>query len=236
IVEDEILIAELLARYVRQQGHEPVGIAATYLEAEGLFKQLQPDLVLLDVRLKGSLNGIDFANFLRQQSRRIPFIFLTSQTDVETMETATKLYPAGYLSKPIRPEDLRAAVSIALLRAPERANAKPSVPARAKLGKTLRILAGSRHEEIPLSNIAYLEASHVYVNVQLHSGRKLTVRAGLTALQQQLPANSFIRVHRSFIVNRAAIDTWHQQHLEVAGQQIPVSRGRWGEVVRLLEG
>lgn len=114
IVEDEILIADNLKRYLIKKGYDVVGIAISYDEAKELYVSQTPDVALIDIRLHGPKSGIDFATYLQQQQNTPPFIFLTSQFDQHNIKKATATYPSAYLSKPIRKESLIVAIDIAL--------------------------------------------------------------------------------------------------------------------------
>jgi DNA-binding response OmpR family regulator len=101
IVEDEILIADTIERYLTRQGYWVMGSAISCEEAETLYLRQTPDLALLDIRLSGSRTGIDFAHFIRKQARPAPFIYLTSQLDrrsiVSTIQNMTAPFfaPSG---------------------------------------------------------------------------------------------------------------------------------------------
>ena len=75
IVEDEILIADTIKRYLLKQGHNVAGIAINFDEAKDLYLETKPDLALLDIRLSGNKSGIDVAEFLHQQNQKIPLMY-----------------------------------------------------------------------------------------------------------------------------------------------------------------
>ncbi|MEI8308043.1 MAG: diguanylate cyclase [Chloroflexales bacterium] len=95
IVEDEALIARDLATTVESFGHAVVGVTSSGEDALTLAATQQPDLVLMDIRLSGSLDGIATA-----QQMHIPTVYLTAHADDETMRRAAATQPAGYLLKP----------------------------------------------------------------------------------------------------------------------------------------
>ena len=77
------------------------------------FARTRPDLVMLEIHLKGEASGVDFAHKLRELSD-VPVVFLTSSTDRETYEQARRTLPHAYLIKPIDPLALQSAVELAL--------------------------------------------------------------------------------------------------------------------------
>jgi CheY-like chemotaxis protein len=113
IVEDERVISTDIRRRLSRMGHAVVGIAASGEEAIEDAQRLQPDLVLMDVRLRGHMDGIEAAQHIRAQFE-IPVIFMSAYTTVQTLEHIWRTMPAGYLSKPFFEPQLRLALERAL--------------------------------------------------------------------------------------------------------------------------
>jgi CheY-like chemotaxis protein len=109
IVEDERVVGFDLRRRLSRIGHAVVGIAASGEEAIDHVQRLQPDLVLMDVRLRGPMDGIEAAQHIWAQFQ-IPVIFMSGYTSVETLEHIWRTMPAGYLSKPFFEDQLRLAL------------------------------------------------------------------------------------------------------------------------------
>jgi CheY-like chemotaxis protein len=107
IVEDERLIALELQRRLTQLGYTVVGIVASGPQAITAAHQLHPDLVLMDIRLQGEMDGIEAA--LRIQTNRpTPIVYLTAYVDDSTMQRAQATSPWGFLRKPFHVRDLQA--------------------------------------------------------------------------------------------------------------------------------
>ena len=113
IVEDEGLIANDIAGQLHHCGYQVAGISASAEEAFATIRQSSPDLVLMDVRLKGKLDGIEAAVQVRTE-HHLPVIFLTSHADAETLSRAREAEPFGYLVKPFRQLNLSSAIEMAL--------------------------------------------------------------------------------------------------------------------------
>jgi PAS domain S-box-containing protein len=113
LVEDEKVVAADIEECVRGLGYSVVGSAASGTEALRLAVKTRPDLALMDIKLKGSLDGVDVAAALREQLR-IPVVYLTAYADSGILERARKTAPAGYVLKPFDERSLRAAIEIAL--------------------------------------------------------------------------------------------------------------------------
>jgi diguanylate cyclase (GGDEF)-like protein/PAS domain S-box-containing protein len=115
IVEDERIIALDLGQRLRQIGYSVVGFAANAQQALAQAIAEKPDLVLMDIRIEGDVDGIAAAQALYAETR-IPVIFLTAYADTETLERAQATLPYGYLLKPCQTAELNAAIRIALTR------------------------------------------------------------------------------------------------------------------------
>jgi PAS domain S-box-containing protein len=113
IVEDERIIALDLAGTLDELGYAVAGFATKGEEAIDRARQLDPQLILMDMRLAGALDGIRTAEIIRKQ-RDVPIIYLTAHSDTDTLRRAAESSAAGYLVKPFKSPELRCAIEIAL--------------------------------------------------------------------------------------------------------------------------
>ena len=113
IVEDEGVVALDLKLQLQDLGYRVVGIASSSDEALEAVRLKRPDLVLMDVRLQGTGDGIDAAARINRELPT-PVIFLTSHSDAETVQRAAQTAPYGYLTKPYQLKELRAGIEVAL--------------------------------------------------------------------------------------------------------------------------
>jgi len=116
VVEDEVIVALEIQRALKKMGFLFAGMATHYEEALAGIETSRPDLVLLDITLKQSKSGVEIAKTIKQRFH-IPFVYLTSVTDHDTMHEAVKTDPSGYLLKPFRREELYSALLLGLSRA-----------------------------------------------------------------------------------------------------------------------
>jgi hypothetical protein len=115
VVEDEIIVARTIASQLTQLGYTVVGTASSGAAAIDKALSSQPDLVLMDVVLKGEMDGITAASQICSQ-RDIPIVFLTAYADEDTLQRAKNTLPLGYIVKPFSPGELRVAVELALFK------------------------------------------------------------------------------------------------------------------------
>jgi PAS domain S-box-containing protein len=113
VVEDEWLVAQGIKESLEDLGYEVVGLAATGEEALQSAALHRPDLVLMDILLKGGMDGIEVATRLRRDFE-VPALFLTAYADSQTLGRAKMTEPYGYLLKPFEARELHSAVEIAL--------------------------------------------------------------------------------------------------------------------------
>ena len=109
VVEDEALIAMELIDRIQRMGYDICGSATRGEQALLEVPELAPDVVLMDIRLAGEIDGIDTAARLRQGSD-VPVVFLTAHSDGAHMARASQVRPSGYLLKPFQERELNAAL------------------------------------------------------------------------------------------------------------------------------
>jgi CheY-like chemotaxis protein len=109
IVDDDALIAMDLSVSIGELGAQVVGVAVTALDAVRLAKELRPDVVLMDVRLRGNLDGIDAARAIRHDSST-PIVFVTGNADSRTMRRMTDVEGAQVILKPVLIDELHDAI------------------------------------------------------------------------------------------------------------------------------
>ena len=118
IVDDNVVSVMELEEALSAHGYQVVGVAGTGIEAVKLAPELAPDLILMDIKMPGGMDGISAAEKIIQHID-IPIIFFTGHDDEELLERASRLNPAGYLLKPFVGRQIIAAIEIALRSAEE---------------------------------------------------------------------------------------------------------------------
>lgn len=121
IVEDESIVALELKMSLRRLGHDVVAVAGNAADAVYLAGVHRPDVILMDIRLKGKMDGIDAAAMIRMQWDT-PLIFVTGQADEATILRAQKVSPAAYLNKPIAASELAETIALVVSKHSEPSN------------------------------------------------------------------------------------------------------------------
>ncbi|MBE9039643.1 response regulator [Oscillatoriales cyanobacterium LEGE 11467] len=113
IVEDELIAAANIARYLQKEGYQ---VIAKVNSGEKALEQVDreiPDLVLMDIMLRGKLDGIETASRIRQRYR-MPIVYITAYADRATLDRAKETEPYGYLVKPFKSQDISTTIEMAL--------------------------------------------------------------------------------------------------------------------------
>jgi len=223
IVEDEVLIADSLARNLSKHGYTVIPYAIDYNEAIEMIDTQLPDLIILDINLEEEKNGIQVAQYI-QKNHTIPFIYLTSHLDSETLNIAKETSPSGYLTKPFHFESLYTTIEVALHNFKKEKNTE----------ETVVLNTGTLKEKVLVRDILYLKSDHVYVEVVL-TNRTLLVRSSMKSLLEILPKNLFFQVHRSYAINIAYVVSFGAGIVFVSGIEISVSRTYQQELLERLK-
>ncbi len=156
VVEDETIIAMDIRNSLKKMGYSVPAIASSGEAALQKIAEFQPHLVLMDIMLRGDIDGVETAEKIRQLYQ-IPIIFLTAHSDLVTLTRAKATEPFGYVVKPFEERDLQTTIEIALARAKAEAEVRKSLEKERELNelKTLFISIVSHEFRTPLSTILF---------------------------------------------------------------------------------
>ncbi len=226
LVEDDWIIAKEMAYNLQDLGFEVAGHIYNAEEAIKLVKTLHPDLVILDIDLAGEMTGIELAKQLKLEGN-IPFIFLTALADSETVKKAKLAEPYAYLVKPVAPETLYSTIEITLHNASRRnkdiTEAATSIKENLGYEDVFFVKNKKRLEKILLKDILWVEAYDIYAMIKTPNGQYLLSHS-LKTVEEKFPSSHFIRVHRSYLVNKDKIDAIEESDLVIADIRIPVGK------------
>ena len=115
VVEDEHIVAMGIKKMVKSLGYTVTGVASSGEDAISKAESTFPDVVLMDIMLKGDMDGVEAAGEIRERFD-IPVVYLTAYSDNKILERAKKTEPFGYIVKPFDEKDLHSSIEIALHR------------------------------------------------------------------------------------------------------------------------
>ena len=113
LVEDDDIIARVEDWRLKNLGYTVCGRAVNAEEAIELVANIKPDVVLMDINIKGDIDGIETTKMIKERFN-IPVIYVTSHSDGATLERAKETKPDGFILKPFEDNDLRIAIELAL--------------------------------------------------------------------------------------------------------------------------
>ena len=138
IVEDESIIALNLKETLLDLGYEPCGVAPNKCKTMKILeKGVVPDLILMDIYLKGPTTGIELAKELKTTLPYTPVVFLTANSEINTIKKASETFAYGYILKPYKKSNLHAAIEIALKKSDEDNIKMKKLEATENVNKTL---------------------------------------------------------------------------------------------------
>ena len=204
VVEDENIVAKDIQQSLLKMGYKVIGTASSGEKAKEILKENQPDIILMDIMLKGNMSGIDTAEYVKD-IYDLPVIFLTAYADENTLSKAKITEPYGYILKPFKEIDLHTSIEMALYKHKKTSELKKENDSYATLldgnnsADFLFIRAKAKLVKIKMVDLFYVEALKDYVTFHTASG-DYTIHATMKDIEQKLPGKQFIRVHRSFII------------------------------------
>ncbi|SBV94226.1 conserved hypothetical protein [uncultured Dysgonomonas sp.] len=211
IIDDEPLAIDLLKSYVLKTSYlELVGTFNSALSAISTINERQIDLLFLDINMP-QINGLEFSKTIHASTR----IIFTTAYDQYAVE-GFRVNALDYLLKPINYTDFLQATNKALEWF-KMANISHSTT-------SIFIKSGYRMEKIDFDNILYIENQKDYVKFHLENQKEpISSLMSMQSLEEKLPSNLFMRVHRSFIVNLKKIKTIERNCIVFGKEYIPVS-------------
>lgn len=209
IVDDDLLYALQLEAMLSELGYTVSGHATNYQQAIDLIETNHVDLLVTDIVLAGSKNGLDLVEAI--SSLYIPTILMTAHDTPEIYEKVSVLNHVLYLVKPFHIHTLDSSIRLV---------------SQCTSSKEPQFIRGTtRGEVIALKDILYIEVERTYTFIQT-SARRYAFKKSLTLLKQQLPLGKFLQIHRSFLVQKKFIKRidFEKSVVELEGHTLPLSR------------
>jgi len=240
VVEDESIVSKDIQNSLKKIGYHVIGACNNAQEAIEIAREQHPDVVLMDIMLKGNLTGIAAAEQIKLLN--IPVIFLTAYADEATLAKAKITEPYGYILKPFKEKDLNISIEMAIHRhkkltelRKERDFLYSLVENKEAAKDVLFVKSNSRLVKINTKDIFFIEAlkDYVVINTEL---TRYTIHSTMKDIEKKVSPSDFLRVHRSFIVRVdkiVAIEN-HNLILEKDKKQIPIGGSYKDELLQRL--
>ena len=200
IVEDELLIAEDIALKLEKAGFEVIDKVNSGEDCLRVIEDQLPDLTLMDIHLAGQLDGITTAGKIKEE-HQMPIVYLTDYGDDKTFERAKSTFPANYLLKPFKENDLIRALKIAFHNASFGAKRSDYDQPQYLLKDHVFIrTCNQTFDKIAYDDILFIKADRSYCDV-LTREKKYQFSISMKKVGEQLQHPHLVRVSRSHIVN-----------------------------------
>ncbi len=205
IVEDESIVAKDIQLSLKKLGYNILGIEKTGEEAIKSASQKKPDIIIMDIMLKGEITGIEASEKIREE-QNIPIIFLTAYADESTLARAKITEPYAYIIKPYKEIDLHTSIEMALykhskeLEILRERDMLYSIVENKDNSDFIFVKSKSRLVKLKTKDIFFIEALKDYVVINTNTTR-FTIHSTMKDIEKKMPSESFVRVHRSYIVN-----------------------------------
>ena len=228
VVEDRAITRETLIMALTTLGFEVVGQNDDAENAFAEMQELEVDIALLDIDLKGEKNGIWLANQINKFIK-IPFVYLTAYSDAKTLREVMETKPHGFLVKPFNEPSVYAALLIALdTYSQQYDGSDPPIETETetdnyRVKDSLFIKDRNLLVRCKIEDICYIKSDGKYLDIYLQNKQHL-VRSKMIEFMRYLPGDTFIQVHRRYVVNISKVSAVGKGFLQVIGEDIPVSQ------------
>ena len=231
VVEDEAIIADHLMLTLQSLGFRPWGPAMNLQEAKGYVDRGPVDLVLIDIHLQEKHDGIELGRYLKNQNK-IPHVYVTANADSGTVELAKKTTPMGFIVKPFQASNLYSSIEVAMANWELMHPAMPDEHLEVmdddiSYNHELRVLfvtVSGQPVRLFSYEITHVRSAHVYVEFHMANSDVHIVRTSMNKVEETLPPDRFIRVHRSHLINVSYAEHFDGIQLTIHGKKIPVSK------------
>ncbi|REG91053.1 LytR/AlgR family response regulator transcription factor [Algoriphagus antarcticus] len=223
IVEDDMIIAANISLQLSNLGYEVTGIETKGEEAIHHALETKPDIILMDIHLKGEITGIDAAHEIHK-ILDIPLIFLTANQDDATFEKAKETHPFAFISKPFTKQILERTIALV----EERIKVNPAAISSMETGADVyedRIFIRNQNKliKVMLDDILWVEAERNYCKI-ITAQQSYLIVSPLNKFCEKIGQKRFIRIHRSFMVNFSKLDAVTDSCVELKGKLIPIGK------------
>lgn len=230
-----MIIAANISLQLTVLGYEVTGIISKGEDALNHVKQNKPDIVIMDIQLKGKMDGIDTAISIRREFD-LPIIYLTANVDDEHFKRAKATNPSAFISKPFKKLDLRHAIELTTHQLNRNGDdsldegcGSPYVQS-----DSIFVRKNERMIKIMIDDILYFEADRNYCKIFSKNKECLLVMT-LKEIDEKLPKDKFLRIHRSYIVNLSHVDEVAGSHVVIGKKAIPMSKNLRTELLNRLQ-
>jgi DNA-binding LytR/AlgR family response regulator len=226
IVEDEQELALNIKDILGFIGYEVLGILDNGVDVIEFLSHQHVDLIFMDIQIKGAIDGVELCKKIKA-IKNIPVIYLTAFSDKSILDKIATTDYEGYILKPFSLQELQSAAYLALKSQSE----KP-----ASLTKKNVFIVRDKGNTIPLQfdEILFFKADGLYTKIQTKA-KSYVARNILKDMVQDLPEDTFVRVHKSYTINYKEVTSFNAKEIHIGDYTIPLRRGSLKEIKNLIQ-
>lgn len=223
IVEDDMIIAANISLQLSKLGYDVTGIESRGEDAINHNRENHPDIILMDINLKGEINGIEAAKMIQEESD-VALIYLTANTDEVSFQKAKETHPYAFISKPFNRLNLERTIALVVDKIKDHQHISSEHNTLVEsMEDRIFIRNNGKLIKLMLEDIHYVEADRNYCNIYTSKEHYILVNT-LNTFCEKVMDKGFLRVHRSYIVNLKKLDAVAEHHLEINRKVIPISK------------
>lgn len=226
IVEDDQELALNIKDILVFIGYEVVGIFDNGVDVLEFLNHQPVDMIFMDIQIKGAIDGVELCKKIKA-FKFIPVVYLTAFSDKSILDRISATDYDGYILKPFTLLELESAAYLALKNQPEKtfSNIKKNV-----------FIVRDRGNTIPLhfDEILFFKADGLYTKIQTKT-MAYVARNILKDMIQELPEDTFVRVHKSYTINYKEVTSFNAKEIHIGDYTIPLRRGFLKQIKKLIE-
>ncbi len=216
IVEDEPVIASDIEMTLEELGYEVTDVVDCASDTIESILKNKPDLILLDINLEDDIDGVMLAQNINE-NHQIPFVFLTSNADENTINRVKRTSPSGFILKPFDKRDLKSNIEIALFSADKQSKSISNT------NDDFYVKSRNSLVRVSIDDVLFAKAEDNYTRIYT-SKKNYILSSTLKAITEKLPSQRFVRIHRTYVVNPKYIKEIKDGYVYIADHQLPIGR------------
>lgn len=236
VVEEDMVIGANISQQLTKLGYETSGIITGGEDAILHAKQNHPDVILMDIRLKGILDGIESAKKM-QKEYNIPIVYLASSPNDILSNKVKAINPVALITKSFKKSGLKHAIELATKKIKTN-GLEIATPTNSEsplvLSDRIFVRNHERMVKIFIKDILYIIAERNYTRIFSKNKEYLLVMT-MKDLDRKLPEEHFLRIHRSYIINLSQVDEIAGTHVIIANKAIPLSKSLRSNLLNRLQ-
>lgn len=227
VLEDDLLFANNMRVLLQKLEYELIDIVDNAEDMMRLFLATNPDIVLLDIEVKGEKNGIDIAKEINESKNPVPIIFVTAYQENDVFEQAKESKPFAYIIKPFHELTLQRSIELAIHQYNdahwdyEQLGWKQDIVAK----DSFFVKDGKKLHKINIKDILCIEVGGRNCKITV-TNRHFFIKISLKEISANLDSNTFLQIHRNYIINTEKIENidLEEYTITVGNKAIPLSK------------